>query len=1175
MITPARVAQLIVHHPDGRRRGSGYLITSTAILTAAHVIEDAVSVEVRFLSGTTTALSWEIGESDIAVVTIAAESDVEPAKFGYVGDHPAILEVQAVGFPRWKMRNDDGTTFVDGDARPAQRLSYHLRGTAAVLSNMREDTLEVEIQSAPGIVDAWEGMSGAALWVDDRIIGVISAHHPSEGPTRLTAVRAQGVSPIPDTSPDVTTSVHRLIRAYQAQLADIAPAKLHDRADEMAVLTRFCVGDAPYAWWQAGPWAGKTALLSSFALSPPTGVDVVSFFITSRFAGQSDSTAFTDALLEQLGALAGEPVRDLLQSRSPHGEMLRLLKEVSVERHLVLVVDGLDEDTSAATGLPSIAALLPARAIPGLRILIASRPHPDLPDDVPADHLLRSTEIRQLPVYSDAKTTETTARDELMRSLKGSPLQQLVLGLITAAGGGLTVNDLAELTGEPPYKMRPLFGGMFGRSLSARRSLHTPDEQTYLFAHETLRVTAEREFGAELATYRATLHEWADRYQQAGWPTSTPAYMIRGYSRLLAQLQDQPRMLVLALDQARHDWLLDHTGGDALAFAEIAAVVRLLAEQPQPDFVVLVRLALVRDLLLERNANIPAALPATWVKLGRPERGIAMVDALSVGAARTNALNRLIGALVVNGQLDEAIGLAAEITAPRDRSRALDSVVSALVYGANKYRAINVARDIPDSAMRDWALSRVVASFAGSPERALELVDEIRSPRVRARGLEALATQFYAAGHARPDLLAKAEKLISGLDPGHDRDLATAELARALAMTGELSWAEETIKGISNKSIRIGSQAELAGIVKIAAGVVDDVSTLDREVRASSRQDLGLQAQVLARQGLLDDAENTVRRIEDPHKLVGAMSELAALMPVERGVALAIEAEIAARGIVSPDSRMQRLGDLVDALITMRDLHTADEVGRRLDRRGRRGRPEHPALAKLADAWVLNDELTVARGITDPIDKVDALCMLVNRRAIDNGMVIAEAEEVARSITSPDLRLKGLCEVARACAKTWRLEKAKRIVAEVSDRLDTESHPSVAQRIYSVRLALSRDTERNGIGDMIRTIRSLSIGNVAQVLETGDGQAAAAVVTEHVAEYRRTGNAWTIRYFVEQVLYADKSPENEAIALVALTPLLVDLLGTSKWSSVLAGVARLAPEAVQVVLEALHGQYPD
>ncbi|NXY97750.1 hypothetical protein HYE82_25915, partial [Streptomyces sp. BR123] len=157
--------------------------------------------------------------------------------------------------------------------------------------------------------------------------------------------------------------------AYLYQVRSIAPARLHGREAELAELDEFCTrpGGSAYRWWRAKAWAGKSALLSWFVLHPPEGVHVVSFFVTARFAGQSDREAFIDVVMEQLAALLGRPVPPHLTGATRAAHLLALLDDAATAcreqgSRLVLVVDGLDEDLGVTTGPDaySIAALLPA-----------------------------------------------------------------------------------------------------------------------------------------------------------------------------------------------------------------------------------------------------------------------------------------------------------------------------------------------------------------------------------------------------------------------------------------------------------------------------------------------------------------------------------------------------------------------------------------------------------------------------------------------------------------------------------------------------------------------------------------------------------------------------------------------------------------------------------------------
>ncbi len=94
-VVPGQVAEIIASLPgEAGRRGSGYRIGPTAVLTAAHVVEDAVSVRVRFDAArpaeciTEAPSCWTDPGSDLAGLTIAprdGEWPVTVARFGRIG----------------------------------------------------------------------------------------------------------------------------------------------------------------------------------------------------------------------------------------------------------------------------------------------------------------------------------------------------------------------------------------------------------------------------------------------------------------------------------------------------------------------------------------------------------------------------------------------------------------------------------------------------------------------------------------------------------------------------------------------------------------------------------------------------------------------------------------------------------------------------------------------------------------------------------------------------------------------------------------------------------------------------------------------------------------------------------------------------------------------------------
>src|SRR5262249_53034872 len=146
---------------------------------------------------------------------------------------------------------------------------------------------------------------------------------------------------------------------------------------------------------------GKTALLyEAVTVGLPDEVDVVCYFL-SRRASDASGDRFLAAIVPPLAYLCD------LDAPGLNVDHYCVLWEQATDRagqygrHLLLVVDGLDEDLHPP-GSPSVASLLPG--LPGARshVLVTSRPHPDLPADVPDGHPMRVSPV-QLDPFKDAQ----------------------------------------------------------------------------------------------------------------------------------------------------------------------------------------------------------------------------------------------------------------------------------------------------------------------------------------------------------------------------------------------------------------------------------------------------------------------------------------------------------------------------------------------------------------------------------------------------------------------------------------------------------------------------------------------------------------------------------------------------------------------------------------------------
>jgi len=274
-------------------------------------------------------------------------------------------------------------------------------------------------------------------------------------------------------------------------------------------------------------------------------VDVVAYFL-SRKKSNADSNKFLATVIPQLAYLLGEA-----PPAAEPDAFLQLweeaMKAVRIRgRHLLLVVDGLDEDLRPPNS-PTVAVLLPAMAGGRGHVLVTSRSCEDVLEGVDPGHPLRRAQYVRLHASRAAEEQRLLAEDEIAHLLTGaSELAIGVFGTMAAAAGPLAIDDLAALLpGLSVPSVRRFLGHAASRIV---QSVGPRDAQRFQFAHEALLSTCQEHHDLRVGVCRERIHAWADLWRQAGWPTpagadgTTPRYLLDAYP---GTLHGEPRRLAV------------------------------------------------------------------------------------------------------------------------------------------------------------------------------------------------------------------------------------------------------------------------------------------------------------------------------------------------------------------------------------------------------------------------------------------------------------------------------------------------------------------------------------------------------------------------------------------------------------------------------------------------------
>ncbi|WP_239488068.1 hypothetical protein [Streptomyces durocortorensis] len=459
---------------------------------------------------------------------------------------------------------------------------------------------------------------------------------------------------------------------------------------------------------------------------------------------------------------------------------------------------------------------------------MAGRPHPPVPDDVPGDHPLWTTEIDHwLEPSPYAQATRRDAEQDLLRLLNGGGLGRELVSLTVAAGGGLSASDIAELTGSRPRLVERELSAASGRSFRRRSAHWTPGgPEVYLLAHEEIqRSAADLVTDAELADCRTRLHRWAQTYRSTDWPATTPAYLLRGYTQLLRELGDTGRLVELVCDAARHERLWQVTGADLEGLGELSASLdQLLSDGMRigdADVSAALRLAAARDGLHERAAALPAELIGLWARLGHTNRAISLAESQREPWVRVPALVTVAASLAATGRPARVIELTYDVDSIDDRDQLLAAIAKGLAEAGQYTEALAMASCLEDEQRGVEALVATVRAAADAD--ALDGPGEQAAVLLRASNAVP-AVAIVSSSVKQGDLYADLACTFSLL--GDDRRAQEAiELAVSATKDAEVF---RKAQGLSHIAIRLAKAPRLtASAVGIARRSAESAATAD------------------------------------------------------------------------------------------------------------------------------------------------------------------------------------------------------------------------------------------------------------------------------------------------------------------------------------------------------------
>ena len=671
-------------------------------------------------------------------------------------------------------------------------------------------------------------------------------------------------------------------------LRELAPDHLEDRESEMADLEAFvCRSDDVWYAMEADMVSGKTAVMASFALKfamkPPEGAHMASFFIRSFGGDGSGRGSFAFVMGAQLANILGDDYTEAVRDPRRHVEFCKLLRRAAtacrsetVPRPLVLLIDGIDEDSyfenPDGVDTKSILSLLPPHLPEGVKIITASRPNPRLPEDVQcvAKRKKRIVSLKPSPIAEksiDIKNIKTFFKSDIAVDIGA---------FLAACGGVLTVKDLSKLLTIRRSQrisdrdVRTCVDHSSGRMLTpVNVGFGDQEVLAYRLGHTVVVRVVIRELDPDsfgegdgpedehrwaqirekaLAPYRVIIRDWVKECASRGWGENTPSYVLSGacFDLMLNDKRDDSSSIRVVLDQGRYNEMRRRSGRkspvlrmiDRECFKTLGANRGELSENTMTP---LLRVAELRSLFVQASIYV-SGLPKLYVSYFNiaPEIAVDMVMAVDDPEGRLGALRETMKAAIESGRGHAFLTLFLDVIGSlafyqNIRDEVLRLLVDVLVFingtTSNPKGGDNGGVDL-EGWLSEFFVSVKIEEVISKPLFSPEDVD--------GSGKDA---------HTIMSLLI-AEDVAERIEDPEERVRALAGVAGALARAGETERARRVAENAVNTAERIKGPWARARALAEAAGA-------------------------LARAGLTDEALTVAERIEDPEERARALAEAA------------------------------------------------------------------------------------------------------------------------------------------------------------------------------------------------------------------------------------------------------------------------------------------------------------